>query len=303
MAAALSGWVKWMTVVVILLAVYVTYSNIGHTSTVDLTGMRVLVTGASTGIGEQIAYRYAEQGASVVITARTEHRLKRVVDRCTELGRKDQIFSYFVVDMANVNAPKTVIEFADRELGGLDVLVLNHMYIMRSANVWAGSADNLTMLRHVMDVNFHSYVQLTSHALPILEQSNGSLVVISSLSAKMYQPYFLAYVSSKFALTGFFGGLRLELEMRRSGVSVTICFLGFIGTENAVTSLKQFGLNRVLTVEPTDPKETAQKIVAGAVARTKDVYFPYLQTRLTPLIREFFPDVFDFYIRYLYTKS
>ena len=45
----------------------------------------------------------------------------------------------------------------------------------------------------------------------------------------MYQPYFLAYVSSKFALTGFFGGLRLELEMRRSGVSVTICFLGFIG--------------------------------------------------------------------------
>lgn len=70
-----------------------------------------------------------------------------------------------------------------------------------------------------------------------------------------------------------------------------------------MTSLKQFGLNRVLTVEPTDPKETAQKIVAGAVARTKDVYFPYLQTRLTPLIREFFPDVFDFYIRYLYTKS
>ena len=49
------------------------------------------------------------------------------------------------------------------------------------------------------------------------------------ISAKMYQPYFLAYVSSKFALTGFFGGLRLELQMRGSGVSITICFLGFIG--------------------------------------------------------------------------
>ncbi|KAK2170594.1 hypothetical protein NP493_1146g00014 [Ridgeia piscesae] len=302
MMTGVSSWVKWSAVVV-LLAGYVAYSNIGPPPTTDLTGQRVLVTGASTGIGEQIAYHYARQGASVVVTARTEARLRRVVEKCRELGRKEQIFSYFVADMAGSNATKEVIEFGEAALGGLDFLVLNHMYLMPSANTWTGSDHNLTMLRHVMDVNFHSYVQLASHALPILERSNGSLVVISSLSAKMYQPYFVAYVSSKFALTGFFGSLRLELEMRGSGVSITVCFLGFIGTSNAVTSLKRFGLTRVLAVEPTDPGVTAQNIVAGAVARTKDVYFPYLQTRLTPLIRELFPGVFDSYIRYLYTKS
>ena len=75
-------------------------------------------------------------------------------------------------------------QFGEAALGGLDFLVLNHMYLMPSANTWTGSDHNLTMLRHVMDVNFHSYVQLASHALPILERSNGSLVVISSLSGE-----------------------------------------------------------------------------------------------------------------------
>ena len=71
------------------------------------------------------------------------------------------------------------------------------MYLMTSANPWTGSDHNLTMLRHMMDVNFHSYVQLASHALPVLERSNGSLVVISSLSG---EPQSQLAVSSDTAL-------------------------------------------------------------------------------------------------------
>ena len=70
-----------------------------------------------------------------------------------------------------------------------------------------------------------------------------------------------------------------------------------------MTSLKQFGLDRVLSIEPMDPGDTAKVIVSGAVARIPDVYYPYVQTRLTPIIRELFPGYFDSYIRYLYTKS
>ena len=74
---------------------------------------------------------------------------------------------------------------AETKLGGIDYLVLNHIIII-PLGMWKGSTDNLTKMDKIVDVNYKSYVHLTSHALPLLEKSQGSIVVVSSL-AGMYK--------------------------------------------------------------------------------------------------------------------
>ena len=76
----------------------------------SIRGKRVLVTGASTGIGEQLAYHYARLGARLVITARREHVLKEVVKRCREVGSKDGDYHFIAADMSDMAQTKTVIQ-------------------------------------------------------------------------------------------------------------------------------------------------------------------------------------------------
>ena len=78
--------------------------------TESVRGKRVLVTGASTGIGEQLAYHYARLGARLVITARREHVLKEVVKRCREVGSKDGDYHFMAADMSDMTQTKAVIK-------------------------------------------------------------------------------------------------------------------------------------------------------------------------------------------------
>ena len=71
------------------------------------------------------------------------------------------------------------------KLGGLDQLVLNHIILLNLWH-WDGSKDNLTLIDKVLKVNFQSYVYLASHALPHLEQSSGSIIVVSSFAGKLF---------------------------------------------------------------------------------------------------------------------
>ena len=78
------------------------------------------------------------------------------------------------------------------KLGGLDQLVLNHIILLNLWH-WEGSKDNLTLIDKVLKVNFQSYVYLASHALPHLELSSGSIIVVSSFAGKL----FLSSIQSK----------------------------------------------------------------------------------------------------------
>ncbi|XP_055402591.1 hydroxysteroid 11-beta-dehydrogenase 1-like protein isoform X5 [Bubalus kerabau] len=91
----------------------------------SLQGARVLLTGVSAGIGEELAYHYARLGSHLVLTAHTEALLQQVVGNCRKLGAP-KVF-YIAADMASPEVPERVVQFALDKLGGLDYLVLNHL--------------------------------------------------------------------------------------------------------------------------------------------------------------------------------
>ncbi|XP_051549118.1 hydroxysteroid 11-beta-dehydrogenase 1-like protein [Myxocyprinus asiaticus] len=257
----------------------------------SLKGARVLVTGASTGIGEQLSYHYARLGAQLVITARRANVLEQVVNKCLELGAQKALF--IPADMANPSDAEMVVQNAIEKLGGLDFLVLNHIG-PGPYEMWDGDVEHI---RWLLQVNFLSYVQMAKKALPTLEKSEGSIVVVSSLLGKMCTPFTLPYTATKFALNGFFGSLQHELAMQGSNVSVTICILGLIDTETAMEKIKGY-IN--MTAYPSH--EAAWHIIEAGALRQSESFYP-LYTYYATLFRDWFPYYRDLAIRNSYTYN
>uniref|UniRef100_A0A8C9T1C3 Hydroxysteroid (11-beta) dehydrogenase 1-like a n=1 Tax=Scleropages formosus TaxID=113540 RepID=A0A8C9T1C3_SCLFO len=264
----------------------------------SLKGARVLVTGASTGIGEQMAYRYARFGAQIVITARREHILHRVAEKCVSLGAQKVL--YIAADLAQPSDPDRVKRQAlEGSLlpsfvfaGGLDYLVLNHIGASPFAT-WDGDVEHT---RWLMQVNFLSYLQMTSRALPSLEESRGSIVVVSSLLGKMSSPFVGPYAATKFALSGFFGSLRHEMTMRGSNVTITMCFLGLIDTQSAMEKVKGY-----TNTKAHPASEAALHIIKAGATRQWDTFYPWHLYYMI-LTGNLHPFIWDFIIRSVYSN-
>lgn len=254
----------------------------------SLRGARVLVTGASTGIGEQMAYHYARFGAQIVITARREKVLQQVVEKCLSLGAQKAF--YIAGDMATESDPDKVVEFSLEKLGGLDYLILNHIG-PSPFTMWKG---DIAHTRWLMQVNFFSYVQMAWKALPSLEQSKGSLVVVSSLLGKLAGPFTVPYTSTKFALNGFFGSLQHELAMKSSNVSLSICTLGLIDTDAAMEKVRD-----IINIPAAPASEAALNIIKTGATRQAELYYPW-NTYIVTLTKDWIPAATNYIIRNAY---
>lgn len=291
----------WKKILALFIGVLVGYWLIDDFNPDVLKGKRVLVTGSSTGIGEQIAYHYARMGANVMVTSRRENTLKQVVQKCKELGPPEGKYFYKAADMANMSVTQLVIKEAVTKMGGIDILILNHILPI-PLGMWEGSPQNLTITDKIVDVNFKAYVHLTSHALPHLVASNGSIIVVSSLAGKIGQPFTAVYSATKFALDGFFGGLRQEFRMKGCDVSITLCVIGLVGTENAIKGLKDYGQHYLLEMLPAEtPSDTALAIIRGGAMRQREIFHPYLSIRLMTLLRDWMPNVVEYINRSVFT--
>ncbi len=188
----------------------------------------VVITGASTGIGEEMAYRMAAGGAHLVLTARREAELERVAAKVRTLGGKAIAVS---ADVGKAADCKRVMEAAVAEFGRIDTLINN-----AGMTMWAKFSDiiDAEVLERIMQVNYMGAVYCTQYALPHLRQSKGRIVGISSLTGLTGVPTRSGYAASKHAMRGFFDSLRIELA--DEGVSVTMIYPGFVATgirENA----------------------------------------------------------------------
>ena len=191
-----------------------------------------IITGASTGIGEELAYRMAKQGAHLVLTARRLDELNRVADHARSLGATNGTKVITIsADVAKADECKSIIDSAVAEFGRIDTLICN-----AGMTMWAKFADlkDITVLERIMQVNYMGAVYCTHHALPHLLASKGRIVGIASLTGLVGVPTRTGYAASKHAMRGFFDSLRIELA--ESNVSVTMIYPGFVATgirENA----------------------------------------------------------------------
>ncbi|NXE50293.1 DHI1 dehydrogenase, partial [Dromaius novaehollandiae] len=254
-----------------------------------LKGKRVIVTGASTGIGEQMAYHLARMGSHILVTARTEAKLQKVVEQCLKLGAASA--QYVSGSMEDMAFAEHVVKEAENLLGGLDMLILNHI----GKSYFSYFDGDVGHVQKLLQINFLSYVAMTVSALPMLKESGGSIVVVSSMAGKVGFPFTVPYSATKFALDGFFSSLRQEFSIQSVNVSITLCVLGFINTESAMKAAAD-----VVLMSPAPKEECALEIIKGGALRQREVYYKYASTKIPLLIRDWAADFLDYLVRKRY---
>uniref|UniRef100_A0A0D9XSB2 3-oxoacyl-[acyl-carrier-protein] reductase n=1 Tax=Leersia perrieri TaxID=77586 RepID=A0A0D9XSB2_9ORYZ len=186
----------------------------------DLRGKVVLITGASSGIGEHLVYEYATKGACIALTARTEIALRAVAKTARELGAPDVLV--VPADITKVDDAKRAVEETVAHFGKLNHLVAN-------AGIWSScffeEITNITAFHNVIDLNFWGAVYPTYFALPYLKASRGNIVVTSSVAGRVPTARMSFYNASKGAVIRFYETLRAELG---SHVRVTILTPGYV---------------------------------------------------------------------------
>ena len=183
----------------------------------------VWITGASSGIGEELAYAFAKEGAFPVLSARKLEKLEQVKTNCLKFTSKCWVQP---IDLSKINELEAVVNSVLEQTGRIDLLINNAGRSQRSL----AKETPLEIDRSIMELNFFSVVALTKLVLPhMLRNQSGHLVVISSISGKFGFPWRTAYTASKHAVQGYFEALRTELV--NDNIPVTIVSPGRIKTD------------------------------------------------------------------------
>ncbi|XP_024972499.1 11-beta-hydroxysteroid dehydrogenase-like 5 [Cynara cardunculus var. scolymus] len=265
--------------------------------TEDMDHKVVVVTGASSGIGEQIAYEYAKKRANLVLVARREHRLHGISENAKRLGAPNVLV--MAADVVKEEDCRRFINETIGFFGRVDHLVntasLGHTFYFEEAN-------DASVFPILMDINFWGNVYPTYVALPYLRQSHGRIVVNVAVENWLPLPRMSIYSAAKAALVNFYETLRLELN---GDVGITIATHGWIGAEMARGKFMleegadmQWKEEREVQASGGPVEEFAKLIVSAAVQGNAHVKFPSWYDVFL-LYRVFAPDVLTWTFRLL----
>lgn len=187
---------------------------------------KVIITGASSGIGEALALEYANRGYSLGLVARRMDRLEGLQATLSQQGVKVAIRS---LDVANDQEIQPTFESIAEELGGVDIVIAN----AGITAVHRTGKDDFEVNRKVIQINMISAMATVDAAASLFRKnkSKGQIVGVSSVSAFRGIPGSAAYSGSKAGFSNYLGAVRMELKNK--GISVTTVHPGFIKTELA----------------------------------------------------------------------
>lgn len=224
-----------------------------------MKSQRIILTGASSGIGRALALEYARRGARLVLVARRRERLEELAEEVRQAGGECALL---VADVAEDGASERAVTLAREQFGGVDIVVMN---AGRGGPMFIDNFDTKEVER-VMEVNYFSIVRMIGAVLPLMRsEGKGQIVAVSSLAAYRGMPGSAAYNASKAAVTILMESIRTELG--GSGIDVTTIAPGFVRSE--MTDQNEFAMPFMLETE-----DAARRIVRAIDARRSIYRFP-----------------------------
>jgi short-subunit dehydrogenase len=247
----------------------------------------VIVTGASSGIGEATAREFARNGAKVVLAARSGERLSAITDEISKHGGEA---SYVVTDVSIEAECRRLVDATVKKYGTIHILVNNAGLSMRALF----EEVDLMVLHRLMDVNFWGTVYCTKYALPYLVENRGSLVGVSSVAGFHGLPGRTGYSASKFAMHGLLETIRIE--NLKKGLHVMVIAPGFTSTEIRKHALVANGTEQGESPKDEDhldsPEYVAGWILRGIRKKKRNKLLTW-DGRMTALLQRILPTVVD----------
>lgn len=230
----------------------------------------VFITGASSGIGEYVAYEYAKQGATIGLAARRKELLEKVSTKCEELGGKPIIYE---IDVSNQSSTKSAIDDFISKSGGIDIVIANAGI---SGKIELDNG-NYAEINRMLSTNILGVTNTVIPVLPtMLKQQFGRVVVLSSIAGFRGLPGRSGYSASKAAVRFMANSWRSSFV--RDGISFTTICPGFINTD--MTNKHKYHMPFLMDVDVF-----AKKMVNAIEKKKKTYIVPWQWRFVVPLIK------------------
>jgi short-subunit dehydrogenase len=253
----------------------------------SIVNARILVTGASQGIGRSLALAAAKQGAKVLATARNEALLADLVEDAKNAGLTIKTLKADVINPADRLA---MIGAMSERFGGMDILI-NNAGIGATGHFTEANEERL---RSIFEVNFFALAELVRIAVPVLKQGvNPAVVNISSVLGKRALPGRSEYSASKFAVQGLSEALRGELS--KDGIDVIVINPGFTATNFSQNMLERNSKFQADHMRGMTADQVAEGTLRAVARGTNDVTFTF-QGKLLLFLNRHFPRLVDWII-------
>jgi short-subunit dehydrogenase len=230
-------------------------------------GKKVLITGASSGIGQYLAIHVAQQGGIPILVARTADRLAVIADKIEETF--GVACYWYEADLSNDAEWKDVIDRICYDHGSIDALINNAgmaVFDLVSDAKWQD-------IDRMLSVNVKSLFRTTHQLLPhFLQQGKGHIVNIASQAGKMATPKSAVYSATKHAVLGFTNALRMEVE--KEGVFVTSVNLGPVRTNFFQQADPTGNYERAMDRIMLDPNRVALAVVNSLFTKQREINLP-----------------------------
>ncbi|XP_061953059.1 11-beta-hydroxysteroid dehydrogenase A-like [Populus nigra] len=247
-----------------------------------VAGKVVLITGASSGIGEYLAYEYARRGACLALAARRQERLRAVADKARALGSPDVIV--IPTDISKAEDSERFINEAVNHFGKLDHLVNNAGVVQIDM---FEDCKQISDFATLTNTNFWGSVYTTHFAIPHLRKSKGRIVGISSIAGWFTVPRMSFYCASKAAITSFYETLRAEFG---SDIGITIVTPGVVESE---MSQGDFLSKAQIDFVPAESTERCAKAIVDSACRGDRYLTEPSWARMTFLLKVLCPEVLE----------
>lgn len=252
----------------------------------------IWITGASSGIGEALVHECAKKNAIIVLSARRENELIRVVKAANLTTSNSLVIPFDLSDtsQATMYAQQIISTF-----GKIDILINNGGQSQRAEAVETSAETE----RKLFEINYFSAINLSKAVLPfMLTNKGGKIVVISSIAGKFGFYLRSTYSAAKHALHGYFESLRLEVEQK--GISVLMVCPGKIKTNVSLNAISNDGVSHnqmdASHQNAMSAEDCAKQIIAG-IMNDKEEIFVGGKELLAVKIKRFFPRLFGKIIR------